>query len=208
MNGYKGSGLFSNILFLLLVLLAASLVPEVTAPFWDLTPEAGLWLGMASYGVLLLFLIVQNRVLPFRYAILTLMAQLEILLFIGFFLYFLDGMRLFPEWSALQAVVVLALYAVALALVYYEGYQRAPVRGQVSRGAFVDAQLRLILPFAAPYLLLALLSDLLNHVVFFGRSGKLDCGAGCCLLCGFYGVDDGAGASPSGLGVEMPTPSL
>ena len=154
--------MFSNLLFLLLVLLSASLAPEVTTPYWDVSPAQSLWLGTALYGLLLISLVAQVKVLPLRYGSLTILAQLEILLFLGFFLFFLDGMHIFGAWSTLHVFVVLSLYSGALGLFYSFAYFRAPLRGVVDRGSFVDGQLRLTMPFAVPYLLLGVLSDLLT----------------------------------------------
>ncbi len=134
---------------------------EEALPYWDLSATTALWLGAASYAALLLLLLVQTRLLPLRHALLRILAQSEILLFLIMFLYFLAGLRIFPELATVDAGVILLLYACALAVFYYAAYQRMSAQATVSRGSFVEGQLRLTLPFAAPYLLLAILADLL-----------------------------------------------
>ncbi len=138
----------------------ASLAPEVTAPVWELSAIASFWLGVGLYGLLLIGLIAQGRLLRLRYPALSILAQVEILLFLVVFLYLLAGMRIFPEYASVTSGVILGLYAAALAVFYAAAYRRMPMQA-ASRRAFVEGQLRLTLPFAVPYLLLALLSDLL-----------------------------------------------
>lgn len=139
----------------------ASLAPEVAAPYWPLAPIVAFIIGMVVYGALLLALFWQGQKLRLRYALMNFLVQIEILLFLVVFLYLLNGMKIFPDWAFLSAGFILSLYAGALAIFYAASYWRSPMKA-ASRRDFVEGQLRLTLPFAAPYLMLALLSDLLS----------------------------------------------
>lgn len=146
MSGFcKRLYMFTNFIFLTLVLLLVSFSVELQ-PVLALAPLAAFGWGMLSYGLLLGLIILQNRLkisLNRRLAL----TNCECLLFFTLYHYILGAERIYTFGSFKSPILLfsLMLYFLALALAYKK--QRSD-------------QIRLLIPFALPFLLFTFLVDL------------------------------------------------
>jgi Zn-dependent protease with chaperone function len=139
--------MFTNLIFLILILLLVSFSIEMGPLSWPLEPWPAFGYGMALYALLLGLIVVQSRFLKGRSReTLLILVNFECLLFFIIFHYFLGAHRLlaFGQFQSGITLFSLALYLAALWL-FHRTFDR----------------IRLLIPFALPFLLFTLIFDLL-----------------------------------------------
>lgn len=127
--------MFTNALFLILLLLLASFAGDLPQANWRLEPLPAFVVGTACYVAFLWAIFLQKRLLR---------VNLGCLLFFLFYYFFLGAQRIFG-YASLIVLNGFLLYLGALAVFY-----RAEARSQI----------RLLIPFALPLLLFTLVADL------------------------------------------------
>jgi len=163
--------MFGGIFFLLLVLVLISLVPETTGANWIASPEMALLVGLAFYGILLLFLYLQGQRSRFAKPRALILVQGELLAFFILFFFGLGAARGYAEWGpfaysqTLTSLVPISLYLFGLWSFHY-GWASYPWRRQKERTqkAAATIQVSFMAPFAVPFLLFLLLFDVLSWI--------------------------------------------
>ncbi len=159
--------MFSNLLFLAIILLIATLAPETPLS------EANVADGIVIYMVTLALIATQNwfcrlrgRVAPFVF-----LANVELICCLTLFWFLFDAhaiLSLIPGAADMQtarAGLVLIQYFIGLGLFYWSAYPqlaRAPAIIHVTRWRYIEDQLRFIVPFALPFLVFSVVGDLFS----------------------------------------------
>jgi len=159
--------MFTHLIFLILVLLLINFSSEFAPPEWIDTPWQAFGWGLLLYAATLGLIYLQNRQRKAPRGFLITLANFELLLFLALFLFVLGGQRVlntlpFVSGSQLApALFAFFLYLFGLGFSHYTLAQR-----QGHDEPFTDStqQLRLILPFALPFLLFLLLTDLVSLI--------------------------------------------
>lgn len=134
---------------------------------WFASPITAFLLGMGVYVLLLGFIYFQNRILKKAIRrnknVLLFVVNLDLILFLAFYHFIIAGQRLFPDSTALVALFSVLLYFLGLYTYHVSAYECIPAgaRGEVrSAWDYGFTQLRLLIPFAIPFLLFSLIFDL------------------------------------------------
>ena len=174
--------MFSNLLFLILVLMLVNIATEVTAAAWIIGPVPAFLISIGAYAVLLGMIYLQNKWarkgLGGRTHWPVSLVNLELLAYLALFLLILGGQRLlqsipilglFDTWIS---IVALFLYFFALFIYHYTDQKKSFNRLEQSL-----QPIRLIAPFAIPFLLFTFILDILHlipsstlHELFFSST--------------------------------------
>lgn len=156
--------MFLNLLFLVLILLALSFSPE-----GEVNPLMGSsWVAfgasMLLYAAVLGVIFLQSRYLfkrrSNRTTLLSILANLELLVFFIIYNFFFAGQRIwesFPwigEFQIFPILFALILYFLGLTVLYWSEFKHGRLSQPVSRN------LRFLIPFTIPYLIITLLGDI------------------------------------------------
>lgn len=159
--------MFTHLIFLILILLLINFSSEAVAPRWIESPWEAFGWGFLLYFALLALIYFQNRLKRISKNALLNLANLEFILFFGTFFFILGGQRLLykvpllASSQALEAVFFLSLYAFGIAFFYYSWNK---LHHQPYAASSSTQQLRLIFPFALPFLFFLLFLDLLSYL--------------------------------------------
>lgn len=155
--------MFTNLLFLILILLLIALAPPLIQGIG--TPVESLIFSLWIYALLLVVIYTQNKLLV-RFSklrpktTLLVLAHLEIFAFFISSYYFFGTQRIFETMpDSVFILVSLLFYFLALGLYHASSYRG--FRLQLSPAI---RELRLILPFALPFLLITFALDLLMKI--------------------------------------------
>jgi Zn-dependent protease with chaperone function len=140
--------MFTNLLFVILVLLLLNFSVELPIEPWIASPWTGFLCGLALYLFLLALIYYQKRKS-------LILINLELLIFLALFIFILGGHRLFAWPSqALMTMVCLSFYLFGLWFYHYaRGVGESPC-------AEATLELRMVIPFTLPFLFFTLLIDL------------------------------------------------
>lgn len=154
--------MISSLLFLISILLVASSAPFIAPTAWTPSPDWGFVFGLTLYLLTLGLIVVQNGFFRGRTSVnrLLLAANLELLTVLLLFHFFFLGQRLLMAIPVLgKSLTFLSLFPLSL---YFLGlglfYSTIHARKSAHLGT-ADQQIRLLVPFALPFLLFCLLSD-------------------------------------------------
>jgi Zn-dependent protease with chaperone function len=150
--------LFSNLIFLILVLLLTSFALEIDINVWTTYPWTAFLEGMVLYGVLLAIIYFQN-LKKWGKRTLEYLVNLEILGFLTIFFFVLGGHRLYSNlpFDTLKSVFTLILYFFALGFYHYTAFKSRNIKQALQ-------PILLILPFALPFLIFTLLLDMVHFI--------------------------------------------
>lgn len=163
--------MFTNLFFLILVLLAVNIAPETTSQYFTKSPmEAFLW-GMGLYFVCLTLLFFQGKWLGKtgkRYHVLFIkIANVELLGFLFIFHFYFSAHRLFVVFfSGESPRFVISLFSILLYLIGLWIFHFASSRQTYlsSRRYEAGRQLRLLIPFVIPFIFFTLVLDLFQLI--------------------------------------------
>lgn len=144
--------MFTNLLFVILVLLLINFSFEIDIKPWIESPQTGFLLGLTLYLLVLFLIAIQNKIFRFKSLIL---ANLELLFFLALFFFFFGGGRLF-ESQALITLFTLSLYLLGLWVFHYTSIRTESPCAE----AFLE--LRMVIPFTLPFLLFTVFIDLFS----------------------------------------------
>ena len=172
---YLDGSLFSNLLFLFLALLLINAAPETTSSFEIASPALAFLISMGCYLIVLALIYLQNRLLKKNLhrnkSQVLFFVNLELLVFLSLYHFIFGGERLFTalpmisEWQTLPSLFSLLLYLFALGVFHYTAFDRKRfIATEETHSPFASAmeQLRLLTPFAIPFILLTFIIDLLK----------------------------------------------
>lgn len=149
--------MFTNLLFLIFVLLLASFSLEMGQAAWNLEPIPAFGTGSLLYLALLALIVLQNRLFKrSSKQLLLAVANLECLLFVALYHFALGAHRIFAP-ASFQTGTILFSLILYLAAIYV--FHRSFKSGS-SKEAF--NQVALLIPFALPFLLFTAIVDLLQ----------------------------------------------
>lgn len=161
--------MFSNLLFLILVLLLISQSPEGLEGNWQYSPFTAFLLGMGLYVFVLAMIYLQNRYLAKKWGLISgtklFLANIGLLIFLIFYHFVLGSARIyrniiyFPESDTI--VLLFSLFLFFLGLVVFHWSDRKKRRG--SQNSSVAGELRMLIPFAIPFLLVTVMVDILKR---------------------------------------------
>lgn len=173
--------MFSNLLYIIFVMLIITLTPigelETAAGFWLYSPAEALLLGFASYGIVIALIWLQGRWISRKrrrndQGGMLLLVNLELLVFLFFFHFLLGAPRVFGRIpligfsQTLMTILSLFFYFAGLAFFHYisstrnKSFETLPHK-QLSHAL---RELRLLIPFIIPFLLLTVFLELINHI--------------------------------------------
>ncbi len=145
---------------MILILLFVSFAAEGSRAAWMLEPLPAFGAGLLLYLGLLSLIVLQNRVFGrMRKERLLTIVNLECLLFFGVFHYLLGAHRLFTHDSFQFGAIFFALLLYLTAIAVFHA-------SRIEGNAGVGKQIRLLIPFAMPFLLFILATDLLQLLPF------------------------------------------
>jgi Zn-dependent protease with chaperone function len=164
---------FSNLLFIVFVLLLVSLNPERALIPLVSSPIDAFLFGLFLYSITLGIIYLQNVFLK-KYlskvkTLLCFVVNIELIIFLSFFYFFLEGQRIFEylplvsKWQIFITVFSLTLYLGGIWFFHYTFsimQQTASFRKFKNSSDYAFLQLRLVFPFAIPFLIFTLLVDL------------------------------------------------
>ncbi|MCE5316009.1 MAG: M48 family metallopeptidase [Parachlamydia sp.] len=147
--------MFTNLLFLIFVLLLASFSLEMGQTTWYLEPIAAFATGSLLYLALLGLMVLQNRL--FKRAsknLLLAVANVECLLFFALFHFALGAHRIFaPAIFQMGTILFALLLYLAAIYVFHRSFKSGSSKEAVN-------QVALLIPFALPFLLFTIIVDL------------------------------------------------
>lgn len=149
--------MFSNILFLILVLLFLSQSPTENAN-WLFTPNQGFALGMGVYGALLIAIYLQAKLFrnPKKKSAMLTIVNMELLIFLICYQYLFGAQRFLNNLPVIENSETIAfLYAFSL---YVFGLLAFHISSSNARSAI--REMRFLIPFAIPFLLITMFFDL------------------------------------------------
>lgn len=166
--------MFTNLIFLVLILLLINTSLEMAQP-WIISAPFAFAIGMGAYALLLLLLYWQARqghhFRPFLRNQLYFLVQLELLLFLVLFHFGLGAQRVFFEANVLGHLQIiptlfsLGLYLGGLSIYHFFSFDATRLLPNAHVNRSIDYtlfQLRLMLPFVLPFLLFTLAVDILT----------------------------------------------
>jgi Zn-dependent protease with chaperone function len=160
--------MFTQIIFLITILLLISFAPQPTDNPWVPLKSSAFFYGMAAYGGVIGLIGIQNlvfaqKIRKWRNVLLTLSNGYLIVFFILFH-FFLTAQRVLPHSSFIVAAFSLFLYLSALFFFHYTAYASLPMGTRGTAGTpfqYALQQIRLLIPFSLPFLLFSLIFDLI-----------------------------------------------
>lgn len=160
--------IFSNFLFLILVLLILNMVPEAIPGETFLDPVYAFWCGLGLYGVLLALIVLQNYVLRMRLWHLKnklfMLVNIEVLFFLLTYHYIFVAHRIMTNgYYFFVYSFTLLLYFLALGIFYVSTQLfQSPFHRWKHALHHASLQIRFLIPFIIPFVLFSILIDLLN----------------------------------------------
>lgn len=162
--------MFTNILFLVLALLLINTVPEEVHP-WIASESAAFAVSILLYlglcGLIFLEYFAFKGLFRRRTNVFSIIVSLQLLFYLIVYQYILDAGRIFKMIPYMQNVQMLNvtwelfLYLMGLAILYGASYVKSYFNGKFeTRAHYALRQLRLLLPFAFPFLLITLALDI------------------------------------------------
>lgn len=155
--------MFTNIFFLILVILLIGFVPEVVAE----RSEGTLTIGLTTYLALLGIIFLQNRLFTkitrWHLSKMLSLTNLELLGFLCFFYFILYAHASFPHSMTLLAIISIALYFVGLGVHHMSTYflQSHVIREEYTTPlSYAAMQIGFLVPFVIPLTLLSLIIDI------------------------------------------------
>ncbi len=163
--------MFTQILFVILVLLLISFAPAGPIEDGASSPLFILGAGMGAFIFILGLIALQNytfrRLIRHHREKLLISSNLYLLTVLAFYHFYLKGQHLLLPSAFLVAAFSLSLYWCGLYVFHATAYPYLPasLRGAVaSPSKYAVLQIRLVLPFVLPYLLFSLLLDLAQSI--------------------------------------------
>jgi Zn-dependent protease with chaperone function len=160
--------LFTNLIFLILVLLLISITPQEPVHInWPFPPDEAFFLGLLLYAIILFVIYFQIRLSSkfFRRhrEFMHLLVNCELLTFLGCYHFILGAPRLYAELpQSLTLVISLLFYLGGLGL-FHSLSGEARKKG-IGTWKNVMQEILLIVPFALPFLILTLTLDLISYI--------------------------------------------
>ncbi len=159
--------MFSQLIYLIIVMLVISFVPSDQGSQWIQSPTAAFFTSMMLYTAILGWITAQNALLhrfmrKRRHFFLT-TTNCLLITFLIIYHFFLNGSRIFPNSSALVSFFSLSLYFLGIFTFHLTAYPSIPSgsRGLVgSATQYALQQTQLIFPFTLPFLLFSVIIDL------------------------------------------------
>ncbi len=153
-------GMFTNILFVILVLILINFTLEIPIQPWIAAPWEGFAAGLALYALILALIYLQNKIFNRKMLILT---NLELIIFLCCFIFIFGGQRVL-EWpsQALLSLLALSFYLFGLWFFHYTS-----ARGKKwieSPCAEATLEMRMVIPFMLPFLIFTILIDLFSLI--------------------------------------------
>ena len=175
--------MFTNILFLILALLLISATPEGVTP-WITSELVAFTTSILLYIVLCAVIFLEYFALKGlfrkRPGIISIIVNVELLIFLIIYQYMLDAGRIFQmipymqNVQSINAIWELLLYLGGLAVYYSATF--VPLytyKKQEKRRSYALRQLLLLIPFALPFILITLSLDIFNAVAGPQTNAKL-----------------------------------
>lgn len=165
--------MFTNLFFLILVLLLITLSPESwTNIAWKYSPQEAFLRGIVLFFFVIGLIGLQNLLFSkfirrHTTKMLTL-ANLELLIFLCVYHFFLGASRIFIplELQVVSIAFSLLMYFGGLAVFHVTSFNIQRISSHMtSRWLYANRELQLLLPFAIPLLLITLFSDVLTHTL-------------------------------------------
>jgi len=146
--------MFTELIFLILLLLVVSFAPEFTLEPWPFTHPASFFMGLALFVFLLASMGMRNKILgPARR--LSFLSHLEILIFMVMFNFlFAPHLYFFPSLSTPNVLLSLTMYFSGLWVAHATNNSST-----FSAPHYACLKIRFILPFVLPFLFFELLTD-------------------------------------------------
>ncbi len=167
--------MFSNLLFLFLALLIIDIAPVNTSSFEIASPLLAFLLSMGLYGIVLGLIFLQNRSLKkilYRYkSQLLFFVNIELLIFLSIYHFVLGAARVFTtlpwigNFQTISCLFSLCLYLFGLIVFHYTAFNKQRLLATASAQAPLASakeQMRLLIPFAIPFILFTFVMDLLK----------------------------------------------
>ena len=166
--------MFSQIIFLIIVLLIISYSPQTSDNPWIASSKTAILLASVVYSFSILLIILQNslfsKFLRRSRHILLGTANFLLIAFLMLYHFVLTGQRAFPDSAVIISIFSLFLYYLGVYTFFYTAYPSIPAgsRGLVNSAShYAMNQIRLLLPFCFPFLLFSFIVDL---ITFFPSS--------------------------------------
>lgn len=152
--------MFSNLFFLILVLLLINIVPEITPYEGIKSPFLAAFASIASYIYLLSLICFQNYIcrksIKLYHNVLLVLANVELIGFLALHHFIFAGHRLFAFSQIMVSLISLALYFGGLWVFHYS-------YGKIAKlfhpSAYAWNKLRFLAPFAIPFIILTILLE-------------------------------------------------
>lgn len=172
--------MFTNLLYLIFVMLMISLSPfeepeTSSSVSWLYTSTEAFFWGLGVYGAVLIFIYIQGYLLSRRLRgnkdRLTLLVNLELLIFLFFFHFVAGAPRVFEQWTFIgipktaTAMFSLLLYFGGIAVFHISAFdpkRHLHAAEPCTRISYAMHELRLLIPFMIPFLFLTFIFDLLK----------------------------------------------
>jgi len=146
--------MFTELIFLILLLLVTSVAPEVALYSWPSTPGINFFLGIVLYAGIIAGIAIQNRKIRHSRKRLAI-CQLELLIALTVYHFIMaPHIFFFPSLTSPMTLLSLVLYFTGLAIVYYTSNTSS-----LSARRYAILKIRFLLPFIIPFVLLEVLSD-------------------------------------------------
>ena len=170
--------MFSNLLYIIFVMLIIAFTPtgdlENTTIHWLYSPKEALLIGLIIYGFVLTLIYFQaRRASKKQYKKNSdrtlLLVNLELLAFLFFFHFHLGAPRIFEHlpWFSQTMMTALSLifYFAGLAIFHYVSASSGKFRTtDHKRHSHATREMRLLIPFVIPFLLLTIFLDVIGQV--------------------------------------------
>jgi STE24 endopeptidase len=170
--------MFSNLLYIIFMMLIIALTPtgelENTTQHWQFSPNEALLIGLVAYGIVLSLIYFQaQRVSKKQHKKnserMLLLVNLELLAFLFFFHFHLGAPRVFEQlpWFSQTLMTILSLffYFAGLALFHYVSASSGKLLAtNHKRHSHAAREMRLLIPFVIPFLLLTVFLDVIAHI--------------------------------------------
>lgn len=155
--------MFTNVFFLILLILLIGFVPEIEPTnSWK-----SFFFGIATYCSLLLVIFLQNRLVRRHLPRMLILTNLELLGFLCFFYFYLTAHEPFSQSQALISTLAIFLYFFGLAVHHWStySYQNPSIRSEyTSPASYTLMQIGFLIPFILPFVLFSLFLDLSQHI--------------------------------------------
>jgi len=168
--------LYSNLLFVIFILILINLTSELQPSYAIDSPFAGFLAGIGGYFATLGAIYIQNlfiqRKFPGQKNLLLIASNLELCLWLAFFLFVFGAPRVFEYIPILgQSQTFLSLFSLSLYLgglwvFHYSSFAYRPI----FQTRQANQQLCMIVPFVLPFLLFSVLIDLFQTIPSLPKS--------------------------------------